>query len=465
MLPKLAKKFCCCLLLSVFLSVYVFAQTNYQILDSIILADMKKASAPGAAMAVVVNGKLVYQKSFGIKNMFTEKSIDAGNSIFHVASITKTFTALALLKVCEQKQINIHEPIGKYVKNLTSKQSQLTVHQILSHTSGMVDVWENENIKTLEKYFADMGNDGFFDKPGAVFSYSNNGYAFAGLLLEKITEKPYKQAIQDLIIQPLQLSNTLFGYKEVQQKDYVSGHQNNFVVDPVLQAPKDLPAGGLFSTTNDLLKFATIFYNQQSIAKQLFKTVAYKMFGKYVYDGTMPEYLGYNDAYYGYGFINFSFKGIHFSGHPGEGVSQNTTFAIAPEHNACIVILSNAGFSPFRKSFEKAVEVFFPIQHTNVIANEPKEITHFQSKELVGKYVEPKTKQANNDIMEIKMKNDLLYFSYNGDEPILLEKSGVNKYIIKADIAKFPIEIGFYENKETKKIKYLVFYGRVLVRE
>lgn len=448
-----------------FISVQIHAQKNYAVLDSIILADMKQASAPGAALAVVVNNKIVYQKSFGVGNVFTNKSIDAGNSIFHVASITKTFTALALLKVCEQKQIDIHKPLGTYFKDLTTKQSQLTIHQILSHTSGMVDVWENDKNKNLEKYFTDMGNDGFFDKPDAVFSYSNNGYAFAGLILEKLTNKPYQQAIHDLIIQPLQLSNTLFGFTEVQQKDYVSGHQNNFSVDPVLQAPKDLPAGGLFSTTNDLLKFASVFYTQNISEKQSLQTIASKMFGKYVYDGTMPEYLGYADAYYGYGFINFSFKGIRFSGHPGEGVSQNTTFAIAPEHNGCIVILSNAGFSPFRKSFEKAVEMFFPVQPTNIIAQEPKEITHFEPKDLVGKYVEPKTKSAISDIMEIKTKDDLLYLSYNGDEPILLEKSGINKYIIKADIAKFPIEIGFYENKESKKIKYLVFYGRVLVRE
>lgn len=464
MIPKAAKQICCFLLLSLFFSFKIFAQFNSTILDSSILADMKKASAPGAAMAVVLNGKVVYQKSFGVGNVFTEKAIDAGNSIFHVASITKTFTALALLKVCEYKKIDIQQPIGNYISNLSSKQSAITIHQLLSHTSGMVDVWEENKEKSLDKYFTDMANDGFFDAPGSVFSYSNNGYALAGLLLEKLTGKSYTLAVDSIIIQPLQLKNTLFGFDEVQKRNYVSGHQNNFVVDPVLQAPKDLPAGGLFSTTNDLIKFAEIFYTKNA-ANLPFKTVIPKMFGNYIYDGTMPEYLGYPDAHYGYGFINFSYKGIQFSGHPGEGVSQNTTFAIAPKHNGCIVILSNAGFCPFRNSFEKAVELFFPIQQSTVVATEPKEITAFEPKDFVGKYIDPKVKTGTSNVMEIKQEGNQLMLLLNGEEKIPLEKSGTNKFILKANVAKFPIEIGFYENKQTKKVKYLVFYGRVLIKE
>jgi hypothetical protein len=67
--------------------------------------------------------------------------------------------------------------------------------------------------------------------------------------------------------------------------------------------------------------------------------------------------------------------------------------------------------------------------------------------------------------MEIKQEGNQLMLLLNGEEKIPLEKSGTNKFILKANVAKFPIEIGFYENKQSKKVKYLVFYGRVLIKE
>ncbi len=464
MVQKPAKQIFVCLLINLFFSLNAFSQLNNTVLDSTILADMKKAAAPGAAMAVVFNGRVVYQKSFGVANVFKETPIDAGNSIFHISSITKTFTALALLKVCEDKKIDIQQPIGNYVKNLSPKQSAITFHQLLSHTSGIVDEWEQTKEKSLSKYFADMGDNGFFETPGSVFSYSNNGYALAGLLLEKLTGTSYTIAIDSIIIKPLQLNNTLFGYAEVQKRNYVTGYQNNISVDPVLQEAKDMPAGGLFSTTNDLIKFAQIFYSNNTNTHP-FKLVTQKMFGNYIYDGTMPEYLGYADAYYGYGLINFSYKGVQFSGHPGEGESQNATCVIAPKHNGCIIILSNAGFYPFRNSFEKAIELFFPTPKTAVVANEPKAIRSFELKDLVGKYIDPKVKTGTGNVMEVKQEGNNLLLIMNETEKISLEKTGLNKFILKADLAKFPIEIGFYENKKTKKVKYLVFYGRVLLKE
>ncbi|HRI79811.1 MAG TPA: serine hydrolase domain-containing protein, partial [Cyclobacteriaceae bacterium] len=107
-------------------------------LENAIQGDMKVSGAPGVIIGVVKDGQIIYQKAFGISNINTQIPVN-NSTIFQMASISKTFTATALLIACEKHNIDINAPIGNIVKELPPRLSKVTIHQLLSHNSGIID--------------------------------------------------------------------------------------------------------------------------------------------------------------------------------------------------------------------------------------------------------------------------------------------------------------------------------------
>src|SRR6476659_307967 len=113
-------------------------QSKIDKLDSNIKNDMKISGAPGAVLGVVKDGKIIYEKAFGLCNVNTKMPVDT-STIFYVASVTKCVTAIALLTKLEEDKIDINTPIGNIIDSLSPKLSQVTIRQLLSHTAGLVD--------------------------------------------------------------------------------------------------------------------------------------------------------------------------------------------------------------------------------------------------------------------------------------------------------------------------------------
>lgn len=436
-------------------------------LESAILNDMKISGAPGAVIGVVKDGQIVYQKAFGLSNVNTQIPVN-NSTVFEMASVTKMFTAAALLTLCEKNDIDINAPIGNIIKDLSPKLSQVTIHQLLSHSSGIMDFWPNKNEckESLHEYFLNGGDDVFFEEPDKVFSYSNNGYALAGLLLATLNNSSYPKAVNDILLKPLGMNNTTFELREVTVNHFATGHVEgkavpilSFITNPITQ-----PAGGLFSNVSDMAKFAAcianngIYDSKQIISQEVLK----KMFGKYQLDATMYQYLGYPNSYYGYGLINYTYKGINFVGHPGEAVNQNSLLVVAPEHKTAIMVFSNAGYYPFINSIEKAVDIFLPVKK-----EEKKDIKFNQDlKQLIGRYYQSNFNKSKNVWLEIGFNdNKQLQITYSRDKKSYeLTQFGENRFKFRDPDYKFVFEIGFY-NDDSGKVKYLNYLGRAYVKE
>ncbi len=193
-------------------------------LSKIISQDQLESGAPGAVFAIVQNDEIIFQKAFGVTNVNTQQPMTT-ETVYPIASVTKFFTALALLKTMEENNLVINSTVGSIIKGLPQKLSSLSIHNLLSHSAGMLDWWPNTNDckSDLYEYFLEAGDNVLFENQGTVFSYSNNGYALAGLLLSTLEEQPYTDAVYTLILKPLQMNATTFRLEDAVTYSFAGG--------------------------------------------------------------------------------------------------------------------------------------------------------------------------------------------------------------------------------------------------
>jgi CubicO group peptidase (beta-lactamase class C family) len=433
-------------------------------LENTIYNDMKISGAPGAVIGVVRDGQIIYQKAFGLCNINTQTPVN-NSTVFQIASVTKTFTATALLMSCEKNNIDINAPIGNIIKELSPNLSKITIHQLLSHNSGMLDYWpDNSECKgDLLQYFLNAGDYALFEEPGKVFSYSNNGYALAGLLLATLNKSSYPKAINDILTKPLKMTNTTFDLGQVTTDFFATGHINGKPTSPSsLTNPTLQPAGGLFSNLADMARFATCIMNNGEIESQqiISKEVLRKMMGKYQFFGIQYQYLSYPNSYYGYGLISYDYKGIDFIGHSGEAGNQNSLLAMAPKYKTAVVVFSNTGYYPFINSLEKAVDIFIPINEKPA----QKTISKQDLSKFSGRYYISNWKKSKDDWINIELKNTKLQIVFADKRTFELTQYADNRFTFPDPNLKFLPEIGFFTNM-SGEVKYLNYFWRTHVKD
>ncbi len=431
-------------------------------IDEVARKDLEVSGAPGAMIAFVQDGEIVYQKAFGISNKKTKVPVNT-ETLFLTASVTKIITTTALLMACEKQGIAVNTPIGNILKYLSPKLSLITIHEILSMSSGIIDYLPTKKIykEDVETYLEQYGDKLVSSQLQSVFSYTNIGHVLAGSLLAEIMESTFFEAIQELIFDPIKMENTTY-YESVAKLKYVtSGHIKGARVDHELIYPFIQPAASMFSNVHDLSQFAICFMNDGNIDNQqvISKSVIKKMSTSYTPLGVLHQYLGYPGSYYNYGLIGFDFKGIHFLGHPGESGSQNILFVMAPTHQAAFILMSNTGSYPFINTFEKMVEIFLPVQNDTTTTY----YSEVDLKKYVGKYYKPNIQGNKHDVTEIRSRGKNLFIHFNEEDIYPLMPNGKDRFTYKNPMIIFPMEIAFYTDNHGT-VKYLNHYWKTSIK-
>lgn len=439
-------------------------------IDEAVQAEMKFSGAPGLALCVINNGNVVYQQSFGLANAYTKAPV-TDSTVFQLASVTKIFTALALLDELSRNHIPVTAPISTVVKRLSPGLASVTFAQLLSHQSGMMDYWPASAgcPDSLSTYFKSVGDLALFAKPGQVFSYTNNGYALAGLALATLHKTTYTRAIEDLIIKPLNLTSTSFNLYRVAYRPLASGHSIHPATGKVtpglsdyFSSPRMQPSSGLFSTLPDLARFTTMLLNKGKLnGKAIFdERLVNDMSARHAPTFSVPapylSYLAYPDPSYGFGLMRFTYGGLPFVGHAGEANLQNAMLYMAPDKKFAVILLSNRGFYLFTDTFKRIVDVVLGI-------NEPKppvlSARKAQYQELVGNYVVPTVTNTPEEWSLIVERDGNLFMQTQDKKEFALEQIGDLSFRFTDPAFKFPLEIAFYRD-ESGKIAYLNYYFR-----
>ncbi len=258
---------------------------------------MAKHRVPGLAVAAAHDGVDVYAEGFGEREIGTGAAVTP-DTVFGVASVTKSFTALAIMQLAEAGKLAVDDPVTRYLPEFRTPDLEatraITLHHFLSHTGGLPPLpsrffafarsmegdpaagskpaWSADHapIDTYEDLMAYLAEGGYapLGPPGAQFSYCNEGFALLGAIIERVGEQPYETYVQRHILDPAGMTRSTFDVTTLRTfSDVVTFHaaRENDGQREVYAAPNWLyssvwsPAGGLNSTVRDLLRYLEIY--------------------------------------------------------------------------------------------------------------------------------------------------------------------------------------------------------------
>jgi len=225
-----------------------------------------KNNFPGFAYGIVADGKLVYSGSIGYTNI--EKKIPASTtSAFRIASMSKSFTALAILKLRDAGKLKLDEPASSYIPEMKKLKYSaadapvITVRHLLTHSAGFPEdnPWGDRQLADTDKELLDLIKDvSFSNVPGIAYEYSNLGFALLGKIITNVSGKPYQQFINENILKPLGMNNTYWEYTKAPVEKLALGYRwqnNQWVDEPLLHDGSYGAMGGLITTIEDFTKY------------------------------------------------------------------------------------------------------------------------------------------------------------------------------------------------------------------
>lgn len=225
---------------------------------------MKTRHVPGVVWGVFKDGKVVKSRAYGLANV--ELGVPAKtDSVFEIGSVSKQFTATALLMLLEEGKLSLADRIDKYIADLPEGWRPVTLRQLLEHTSGIPDmeaIFGYESYRNIytPKQIIEIANSKPMDfKPGEGWSYSNTGYYLAGMVLEKVSGKTYGQFLKERIFKPLGMTHTRESDPTQIIPNRAAGYQalesGVWEVRDPMQPTACLGAGTLVSNLEDMAKW------------------------------------------------------------------------------------------------------------------------------------------------------------------------------------------------------------------
>jgi CubicO group peptidase (beta-lactamase class C family) len=242
------------------------AQARYRAFADRIAAQLQATGVPGGALAIVEHGRLVFAAGLGVKKADGGQPVGA-DTVFRVASTTKTLAAATALSISESGLVSLDAPLTAVLPDLQLlppfDPAQLTLRRLLSHTAGVPDYLEidcAEGPTALADWFAAHPNLVLWTPPGRLWSYSNLGYSLAGLALERAAGARFRDLVESRILAPLGMDTATFDVDEVlARNDYAAAHPDLPIDATLSRCALTEPPGYLYASVRDLGKLMEAF--------------------------------------------------------------------------------------------------------------------------------------------------------------------------------------------------------------
>ena len=245
------------------------AQNHQASLDSLIKTIFNGQNGPGAVFMVAKDGKAVYQKAFGKANLELNVNLNI-HSVFQLGSMTKQFTAIAILMLSEQGKLKVEDAIAKYIPDYPNGE-KITIHHLLTHTSGIKDFTKMKAIQEIAqqdltpKQLIDFFKNEPIDfAPGEKFDYNNSGYAILGYIIELVSGESYENFLQKHVFEKLGMNSSRYASDRVVIKNRAYGYhlkETGYVNKTKISFNIPYSSGSLMSTLADMLKWQNALSN------------------------------------------------------------------------------------------------------------------------------------------------------------------------------------------------------------
>jgi len=245
--------------------------TAFPEIDRLVTAFMADRRVPGAAWGIVIDGKLAHLGVAGHREL-TSKSPVTKDSVFRIASMTKSFTAMAILKLRDEGKLSLDDPAERHVPELrglrypTSDAPKITVRDLMSHAAGFPEdnPWGDQQLAATEEAFTRMLRGGipFSNVPGVAYEYSNYGFAILGRIVTNVSGTPYRQYLQRAILRPLGMTSTSLEPASVPRDRLAHGYRwedEQWKEEPPLPDGAFGAMGGMLTSVADLSAYVGAF--------------------------------------------------------------------------------------------------------------------------------------------------------------------------------------------------------------
>jgi CubicO group peptidase (beta-lactamase class C family) len=304
----------------------------------------------GLAIGIVKSGELVYTQGFGVRNLDTQEPVTP-HSLFDLASVSKPFVATAIVQLVEQGKMALDAPIVTYLPYFRLKDPRykdITVQQMLSHTSGMPDAVDyhfyapEDDEEALERYVRSLADEELLAAPGEKYAYSSIAFEVLGDVIAKVSGQTFEAYVKAHLLEPLEMHDSTFLRREVPSDLAVTPHFGAPLmvlagVYPYHRA--HAPSGTLHSSVEEMGQWAIANLNRGRFkGKQIIQSASYNLLWQsYVQTGekVWEEVVGLS-------WFLGTYRGHRMINHAGDDPGFDSELVIVPAEDAAVVVLANA---------------------------------------------------------------------------------------------------------------------------
>ena len=317
----------------------------------------QQENCPGASVLVSKDGAIIFKESFGYANLEFKLKTESSTN-FRLASVTKQFTAAAILILVQRGLLKLDTKLAEIFTDFPDYGNNIKIRNLLNHTSGLIDyedlisdtatvqVKDEDVLKMMYKV------DSTYFEPGTQFKYSNTGYALLSMIIEKISGKSFAQFLEENIFKPFRMESTVAheeGISVVQNRAY--GYEradSGWVKKDQSITSAVLADGGIYSNVEDLFKWEQSLYTNKILSDELRNEAITR---KLLNNGEKIDY--------GFGWHLKNYKGTEIVYHTGSTQGFRNVIYRVHSKNFCIIILTNRNEGEPEKIADKIFEMYF----------------------------------------------------------------------------------------------------------
>ncbi len=453
-------------------------------LHKIIVKLMRKFKVPGLAISILHNGKPVYEKGFGARNL--EQNLPmTPNSLIGIGSISKSFTALLIMKMLEMDLLDINDPVNKYLEiEPFISHPDIHITHLLSHSSGIPSVdaqWlpiaitygdyqRIYPISSLDDYLFHISETKteIFFKPGEKFFYNNDMFTLLGMIIEKVTGKTFEEVLNEEILKPLEMIRATVTREDLENgtlQDYITGYIHKGSEEklefnkPKLPFSKFLQApGGIYTSMHEMLNYATCLLQKGTFKdKEIVKPESIEL----LWTHRIKSPYGYGkDPRYCFGWVREEDFLNHTLIHHGGGLGVSTSFfGLIPELNIAVSVAENddSGISG----------IIGTCALTIMLGENPEKVNDkLKLLEIYKKIAGSYKSSLGLYKLEVNFKNFSIHVKVESDDgvfnfPLIIEDYDELSFRLFSTIPSSLQKVKFYQDPKTGKVEY-VTYDRYL---
>lgn len=300
--------------------------------DDFVKAEMRRQNIPGLSLVVLRHGNVIKTAGYGFSNI-KNRTPATPETIYKIASVSKQFVAAGILSLVQAGQLDLDDPISKYLKDTPAAWSGITIRHLLTHTSGLVREspgFDPFKVQPDEAVIRAAYAVPLLSSPGAKWEYSNLGYFVLAEVIRVVTGRPWADYLNERIFSPLEMNSTYPTNTTVALANRAQGYVDNDALRDAREWPALRPSGAFLSTVLDLAKWDAALYDSRILAdtirRQMWTPVTLN-------DGS--------SARYGFGWILANVRGHRLVHHPGGMPGARADIARFVDDELTVIVLMN----------------------------------------------------------------------------------------------------------------------------